>query len=70
MSNIATMPFDILIKEGESQRDRHIKEVMDVLFALLPCKNSDNLEPSFLLSDGTKCWIKAFFFPLSCSPLI
>lgn len=59
--NVSSMPYDVLIKEGSSQKDRLLKEVMEHLFSVVPDKKPET--PSFTLSDGTKCYVKKFFAP-------
>lgn len=64
MDNITMVPFDLLVSEGRSQRNRYEKEVMEALFALLPREvDKNNDSPSFVLADGTRCWLKAFSAP-------
>lgn len=58
---IVQMPLGMLVREGESQRNRIVQEVMNALFERLPTTVSH--KPSFSLSDGTQCWIKAFHKP-------
>lgn len=60
-SNISQLPLGMLIKEGESQKERVAAEVMEALFARLP--NDVQRDHDFELSDGTKCWIKKFHPP-------
>lgn len=59
--NLTSIPHEVLISEGISQKDRLLKEVMECLFASLPEKTTT--DPSFLLSDGTQCFLKKFFAP-------
>lgn len=61
MKNIESVPHELLIREGKSQADRILQEVMEALYAKLPKKKND--EPDFILKDGTKCWLKAFYEP-------
>lgn len=61
MSVITQVPVDIYVREGRSQKDRRVKEVMDALFARLPDK--PGAVPDFLLSDGTECRIVKFATP-------
>jgi len=59
--NVVSLPHDTLTAEGESQKDRLLQEVMETLFLIIPDKKTTN--PSFVLSDGTACFIKKFFAP-------
>lgn len=59
---VAQMPIDTLIRQGQSQRDRRLLEVMTALHGLLPDKEGDHL-PSFILADGTECRIVKFSAP-------
>jgi len=58
---IVQMPLGMYVREGESQRDRVVQEVMAALFERLPATISSKAD--FKLSDGTKCWVKAFHEP-------
>ncbi len=58
---VVALPHDVLVSEGESQKDRLLREVMEELFSGIPDKRTT--KPSFVLSDGTKCFVKKFFAP-------
>src|SRR5690348_5903736 len=60
-NKISPLPFDRYLKEGQSQRDRIIEEVMKVLFSMLPERTAR--QPDFILSNGVKCWVKKFSPP-------
>lgn len=59
--NIVQVPFETLVREGLSQRDRIVTQVMTALWETLPDKAES--KPSFMLPDGTKCWLKKFSAP-------
>ena len=65
MSDIEQLPSNVLLEEKRSQKNRIVKEVMEVLFDRLPDKKIRTLtrEYDFTLKDGTKCWIKQFVEP-------
>ena len=59
--HIAQVPLCLLEREGQSQRDRVLMEVMEKLFTQLP--KDENRPHDFVLSNGTKCWVKKFSPP-------
>lgn len=63
MSDVINIPFDQLVTEGLSQSNRVVLEVMQKLFDLLPPRDTENSEPTFILADGTPCWLVKFSDP-------
>jgi hypothetical protein len=61
-NNVTQIPVDCLMKEGQSQSNRRVQEVMGVLFSKLPDKPG-NKNPDFILADGTECRIVKFAAP-------
>ena len=62
-SGVVQIPLDKMVKEGVSQKERRVKEVMEALFSALPDGGENH---DFVLADGTKCWIKKFHPPREC----
>ncbi len=60
-AKVSNLPLDNFIKEGVSQSNRVVEEVMSSLFNTL----SENCErpADFKLASGAKCWIKKFHPP-------
>ena len=61
-SNVTPIPIDCLMREGQSQSNRRVLEVMEILFSNLPNKPG-NENPDFVLTDGTECRIVKFAAP-------
>ena len=55
-AEIVSIPMDVLRREGESQRDRILGEVMEALYENLPTHVQGASD--FRLSDGTRCWVR------------
>lgn len=62
-SNVAELPLAAFFREGWSQTDRILQEVMQSLFMELPDKRQNDPTPVFTLADGTKCFLKKFAAP-------
>lgn len=60
--NIEHLPISQFMKEGQSQGDRRILEVMEALFNSLPERDIQPT-PDFVLADGTECRITKFSAP-------
>ena len=60
--NVSSVPIDSFMKEGRSQCNRRILEIMTSLFSFLPDKPG-NKNPDFVLSDGAECRIVKFAAP-------
>lgn len=58
---VVQIPFGNFFREGESQRDRILQEVMEALFSQL--RNNIDRMHDFTLSNGIKCWVTPFYAP-------
>ncbi|HYD19406.1 MAG TPA: hypothetical protein VEF76_13100 [Patescibacteria group bacterium] len=55
-AEVVSIPTQVLHREGESQKNRILGEVMEALYENLPTHVQGSSD--FRLSDGTRCWVR------------